>query len=155
MGNNYNQKLLYEVEVKVLSYLKQIVDLKQSNSDLSLEKNDMEKNFMLDLISILDAFDIKFDVYKEKQNDGQLTEEGIKIIESFRSIQRKVLRILEHYNIEEIKFIEGKVKPELCNIIDTKPDAEKANETILETLKKGYKINDKIIRKAEVITVKN
>ena len=151
---NYTN-LVSEIEQKTIGYLKAIVNLNHNIKNIEIKKDDDEKKFALDLIAVLDSFETKFDAYEEKIRNNELSEDSKKIIDSFKTISRKVSRILESYNIQEIKFDDGKIKPGLCNIIETKPDPQKENETILILLKKGYTIRDKVIRKAEVITVRN
>ena len=144
-----------EIEKKTIGYLKTIVDLNQNIKNIEIKKEDDEKKFALELISVLDSFETKYDAYNGKIKNNELSEDSKKIIDSFKTILRKVTRILDSYNIQEINFEDRKMKPGLCNIIETKPDPQQENETILLVVKKGYTMRAKVIRKAEVTTVKN
>jgi len=56
----------------------------------------------------------------------------------------------------EKKVVAAKEKSKPADkIIETKPNTTKEDGTILFTIKKGYTINNKLLRPAEIITVKN
>jgi molecular chaperone GrpE len=152
--NNSTESVNF-IEEQVTSNLKNIVKLKQ---EISFQKDNYEdkiKCLLLELISILDSFDVKYENYEEKKNRNELSEESQKIIENFKSIYRKISRTLENYGVKEINFESNKAQIGLCKIIETKPEPNHENETILIILKKGFYLNNKVLRPAEVITVKN
>lgn len=155
MKNNKRNNLAKEIEEKMISYLKENVDLKQNINELNNEREDLEKRFILEMISILDSLDTKFENYEERVKSNSLSGESLKIVDNFRSINRKIIRILQSLNVEEIKFEDSKARIGDCNVIETKPNPDMENESILITIKKGYRREDKVLRKAEIITVKN
>ncbi len=148
-------ELVNNIEEQVTTYLKTIVELKQ---DSNLKKNSYEDKyrfFLLELISLLDSFEVKFEHYEEKKNKNSLSTESEKIIDSFKTIYRKINSILDSVGVKEIIFEDNKAQIGLCKIIETKPDLDRDNETILFMLKKGFYWHDKVLRPAEVVTVRN
>ena len=155
MKKDNSKVLLAELEQKIISYLSEIVDLRQESNQLITKQIDQAKQFASDLIALKDALDVKFDNYNEMFEKTSVTTEVENAINNFKSISRKILRIMETYKIQEINFADQKAKLEMCTIVETRPNPNLEDETILFTLKKGYLLEGKVVRKAEVITVKN
>ncbi len=128
------------------------------NKNLAEQKNkyeNKENEYIINLLELLDAFEILNENIKEKEEF--LDKSALMLLRNVKAIQNKVLHFLKANNICSIEFNNNKAKIECCKIIDTRQDSAKDNETILSIIKKGY-VNietNKIIRKAEVITVKN
>lgn len=152
--NNINETINL-IEGNVINLLKQNAEFSQNNIHLEQKFNDRLKGVVLELISIIDSFENKFANYKELSENGKIKEEELKVAESYNSISRKIIRILEAYDVFEIYFDNNMATMGYCKIVETKPDSTKEDGAILFTLKKGYKMNNKLLRPAEVISVKN
>ena len=74
-----------------------------------------------------------------------------------RLVQTKLLRLLESRSAVPLEFPDGKALMEYCKILETRTDETLADETIVSIVKKGYldKQRCRVLRKAEVITVRN
>ena len=144
-----------QLESEIIQILKQNVDNLHTIAKLNLALNDQKKEYALDLVSLVEAFDLKIGNLTQMENDAKLTDAEKKIMKSFESILRKINRLLDKNNIKEIMFDENKIKLGLCKIIDTRPDPTKEDGTILHVMKKGYYIGDHVLCEAEIITVKN
>ena len=65
------------------------------------------------------------------------------------------LSILSKYNVAQID-LDGKLMDEnVCTIVDTEPDSEKEDGLVLSVEKNGYVRGDRLVRRAEVIVVRN
>ena len=62
---------------------------------------------------------------------------------------------IEKYNVSKITFTDNIANDEECKTIDTEPDNNNPNNYIISIEKTGYKFEEKILRPAEVIVVKN
>ena len=63
--------------------------------------------------------------------------------------------MLEKYDVKKIVFDDGMSNDDLCSVTDTEPDAEKPNGYILSIEKEGFTRNGHMLRRAEVVIVKN
>ena len=54
-----------------------------------------------------------------------------------------------------LEFPENRLLVGFCRVIDTEPDTDLPDDTILEVVKSGYIRGKELIREAEVIIVKN
>lgn len=152
--NNINETITV-LEGSVINLLKQNAELSQNIIHSEQKFNDQLKKVALELISIIDSFEIKYENYKEMFDNGKIKEAELKVADSYQSISRKIIRILESYDVSEINFNNNMAIMGYCKVVETKPDSTKEDGTILFTLKKGYTLNNKLLRPAEVISVKN
>ena len=74
-----------------------------------------------------------------------------------RSIHKKLVRLLKTDHIVPMEFAGNRARIDYCKVVETRPEPELADETILKVIKNGYinKLNGTVIRKADVITVSN
>ncbi len=145
-----SKKLL---EDKLIGFQKKIIEL---SHDLKMEKAesfDREKEFVLEILDVLDAFENIFANLQDKEDGFEKSVK--KTMNSFRAIHRKLTRLLESLEIEKIEFMDGKALPGLCKVVDAKEDPQHENGTIVTIIRNGYHKNDFIYRPAEVITVAN
>lgn len=138
----------------------EITEIKKANlqlkNDLEQKSLDNERRFdalINDIIQILDAYEKSETKVKEMGlMDDENAQKGIK-----RMLQPKkvALSILSKYNVAQID-IDGKLMDEnVCTIVDTEPDSEKEDGLVLSVEKNGYVRGDRLVRRAEVIVVRN
>jgi len=139
---------------KLIDFQKKIADLSFEIASLQKDYSSGEKALYLELFEVLDSFENVFQAVEEKEPAWDRSAQMA--MKSFRSIYRKILRILSHRGIEQIEFPDNKAVFGLCKVVETKADPVKENEQILSVLRKGYRAKDgNVIRPAEVITVLN
>ncbi|HXM75644.1 MAG TPA: nucleotide exchange factor GrpE [Thermoanaerobaculia bacterium] len=98
--------------------------------------------FIGDFLTISDDFDraLAHATPEEKVTDfGQ----GVGLI------QRKLAELWKKYGLEEIDT-SGSFDPNVHEAVATEPSKDLPKDTILEVMRKGYKLNDKLIRPALV-----
>ncbi len=138
----------------------EITEIKKANlqlkNDLEQKSLDNERRFdalINDIIQILDAYEKSETKVKEMGlMDDENAQKGIK-----RMLQPKkvALSILSKYNVAQID-LDGKLMDEnVCTIVDTEPDSEKEDGLVLSVEKNGYVRGDRLVRRAEVIVVRN
>ena len=106
-----------------------------------------------DFILVLDAYDKAENRIKsfELADDENIT----KIIKRMLLPKKIVLSLLSKYNVRRIEFEDETVDANLCTIIDTEPDPERENGALISIEKNGYMRGDHLIRRTEVIVVRN
>ena len=138
----------------------EITEIKKANlqlkNDLEQKSLDNERRFdalINDIIQILDAYEKSETKVKEMGlMDDENAQKGIK-----RMLQPKkvALSSLSKYNVAQID-LDGKLMDEnVCTIVDTEPDSEKEDGLVLSVEKNGYVRGDRLVRRAEVIVVRN
>lgn len=98
------------------------------------------------LEAILPALD-NFEFAKKSINENTSHEE---IIKSINMLQEQLLMSLKSVGMTEIETDKG-FNAELHEAITNVKDPTKAEGTIIEVLKKGFKLNDKVLRVATVV----
>ncbi|MCD8206428.1 MAG: nucleotide exchange factor GrpE [Bacteroidales bacterium] len=106
----------------------------------------------LELLSVLDVFDKADARLAELFPDNEDVNAARK---RFSSLRKKLLNILENHQVREIEFPNGVATLDDCTVTDTAPDSKKENDTIVSIEKPGFRRNGKLLRRAEVIVVKN
>lgn len=96
-----------------------------------------ELNLILELLVLIDSFDGLFK--HGKKDDG------------IENIYRQLLDILKSRGVEIIKSVGEKFNPEEHESLgEIGVDSEEKEDIIIEEIRKGYKMHDKIIRPAQV-----
>jgi molecular chaperone GrpE len=104
------------------------------------------------ILPILDDFQRAFkslEESKEHKDDFKSFSEGMRLVYS------NLHNLLKNYNIEPFESTGEKFDPAKHEAIQVTEKEDEENDTILEETEIGYKINDKILRPAKVIVVKN
>ncbi len=117
---------------------------KQAEQQIMKEK----KQLMKDLLEIFDNFERALNTLD--RDDKSSTKEGVKLIHN------QIQQFLNQHGIKEMELKDKKFDPALCEIGKI-TESEKEADTILEVLRKGYYLNDEILRTAivEVAVPKN
>jgi len=135
------------------SNLSQIKELKNKIERIELDKHDQFLDLVNGIIDVIDTFEKAEEVIIEKELNK--SEESIKVMNRYNTVQSKLLKLLQKYGITKIDFPEKKLMVGFCKVIETEPDSTKANDTILTIVRNGYIRGKELIREAEVIIVKN
>lgn len=98
------------------------------------------------LEKILPALD-NFDFAKKSLNENTSFEEIIKSLEMLRS---QLMMCLKSVGLEEVDT-KGQFNPEQHEAITKIQDSSKPNNTIVEVVKQGFKLKDRVLRVASVI----
>jgi len=131
----------------------EIVDLKNKLESSIQEGHDLFINIVLDIIDVIDTFEKAEEVILDK-GLGK-AEGGSKIMERYKSVNKKLSNILHKHGITKIEFPENRLIVGFCKVVDTEPDQAYPNDTILSIVRNGYHRGKELIRESEVIIVKN
>ena len=107
----------------------------------------------MDIISILDVFTKAEKIISD--HSWNQSEDSQKAIKRLLNAKKKINTILEKHGIQKISFKDNLSNDDLCIVSDTEPDTEHPNGFILSIEKDGYLRHGKLLRRAEVIIVKN
>lgn len=138
---------------KLVDFQKEIIELSSTNRKQTKQFQDAEDHLLLDVVAVMDAFENVFAHLETKEPTFDKTAQ--RAMNSFRSIYRKLARVLEDKGVAPVEFRDGRAQMEWCQIVETKCAPGQAEGTILAMIKRGYRRGDRVLRPAEVITVAN
>lgn len=117
------------------------------------EKHDQLKEISLGIIDTLDSFERVEEGLIEKTLDK--VADANKIISRYKTIQKKLLSLLQKNGITKVEFSENKLIVGLCEVVETDADINRKNDEIISVIRSGYIRGNELIRAAQVIVVKN
>ena len=141
------------IEQKISEILKDKKNLSNMIEENQRKKEQLLDEVFLDAISVLDAFSREEKVIED--HEWNQSEDSQKAIKRLLNAKKKLNTMLEKYDVKKIVFDDGMSNDDLCSVTDTEPDAEKPNGYILSIEKEGFTRNGHMLRRAEVVIVKN
>lgn len=141
------------IEEKMADSLRKIVSLQ--NEKEQAEKNHEKEldDIFAEVLTVIDTFQKSEAIIKERGLDQE--ENASKAIKRLLNAKKKALSVLEKFNVKRIEFEAGMVDDNLCTTVETEPDSNRKNGEIISIEKDGYTRNGHLIRRAEVVIVKN
>jgi molecular chaperone GrpE len=112
-----------------------------------------QKGLLLDLLEVLDAFERVFDNIEPRE--AQADPQARIWVGNFRGVRKVLEGHLRKHGVARIESPDRTAVPGLHTVVETKENLDLADGTILEELKRGYLWRGEVLRKAEVVTVKN
>jgi molecular chaperone GrpE (heat shock protein) len=142
-----------QIEIEITHIKKANLRLKNDLEQKSLDNDRQIDSLINDIIQIVDAYEKSETKIKEM---GLMDDENAqKVIKRMLQPKKVALSILFKYNVAQID-LDGKLMDEnTCSVVDTEPDSEKEDGFVLSVEKNGYVRGDRLIRRAEVIVVRN
>jgi molecular chaperone GrpE (heat shock protein) len=145
--------MITEIEQKLSEILKDKKNLSNMIEENQRKKEQLLDEVFMDAISVLDAFSREEKVIED--HEWNQSEDSQKAIKRLLNAKKKLNTMLEKYDVKKIVFEDGMSNDDLCSVTDTEPDAEKPNGYILSIEKEGFTRNGHMLRRAEVVIVKN
>ena len=145
--------MIAEKKQKLSEILKDKKNLSNMIEENQRKKEQLLDEVFMDAISVLDAFSREEKVIED--HEWNQSEDSQKAIKRLLNAKKKLNTMLEKYDVKKIVFDDGMSNDDLCSVTDTEPDAEKPNGYILSIEKEGFTRNGHMLRRAEVVIVKN
>lgn len=141
------------IEEKMAESLRQIVTLQ--NEKEQAEKNHEKEldDIFAEVLTVIDTFQKSEAIIKERGLDQE--GNASKAVKRLLNAKKKALSVLEKFNVKRIEFPSGMVDDDLCTTVETEPDSSRENGEIISIEKDGYTRNGHLIRRSEVVIVKN
>lgn len=150
---NHDIDLKLTIEEKMAESLRQIVTLNNEKEQMAKDHEKGLDEIFTEFLSVLDTFEKSESIIKERGLDQD--ENASKAIKRLLNAKKKALSVLEKFNVKKIEFENGLVDDDVCTTIETEPDSNRKNGEIISIEKDGYTRNGHLIRRAEVVIVKN
>ncbi len=111
------------------------------------ERNELflfaNESLFLELLPVIDHFEMGFKSAEEHKTDCSVTE-------GFRIVYNQLLDVLKKFNVTAIDTVGEPFNPHRHEAILHMP-SDKPAETVLEQVRRGYLLGDKLLRAAQVI----
>ena len=117
---------------------------RRADNEKTEEKFSIKSNILLSIITILDDFTLAMNMLPE-DTESKTWLEGIQII------YRKIEILLESQMVTKIDAIGKKFEPWEFESLQFKETNDFDENTVIEVIKEGYKLNGQILRPAQVI----
>ena len=117
---------------------------KRSRLELEQAKKFGPDNLAKDLISVVDSLEQGIET-APKSDEAQPVLEGLILV------QKSLLDTLAKYEVKQINPLDEAFNPDWHEAIATQPSADKAPNTILIVIQKGYSLHGRLVRPARVI----
>lgn len=142
-----------ELEQLIVQNLKSTNLLKNEVEKKENEKHDLLKDISISIIDILDSFErIEEGVIEKEYNK---IDEVNKTVSRYKTIQKKLLGLLQKHGVTKIEFPDNRLIVGLCEVLETEADNYRKNDEIISVIRNGYIRGKELIRPAQIIVVKN
>lgn len=142
-----------ELEQLIIQNLKSTNLLKNEVERKENEKHDLLKDISLNIIDIIDSFErIEESIIEKEYNK---IDEVNKTTSRYKTIQKKLLSLLQKHGVTKIEFPDNRLIVGLCEVVETEADSNRKNDEIISVIRNGYIRGKELIRPAQIIVVKN
>jgi molecular chaperone GrpE (heat shock protein) len=142
-----------ELEQLIVQHLKSTNLLKNEVERKENEKHDLLKEISISIIDILDSFERIEESVIEKEYHK--IDEVSKTVNRYKTIQKKLLGLLQKHGVTRIDFPDNRLIVGLCEVVETEADSNRKNDEIISVIRNGYIRGKELIRPAQIIVVKN
>ena len=118
-----------ELEKILTTNLIEINSLKNSLESKEIERQDLFKDIILGIIDAIDAYERVEESLIERGMDKN--EENAKIINRYKTVQKKTLNLLNKYGVTKLEYPENKLIVGFSKIVETEPDSTRKNDEII------------------------
>jgi len=142
-----------ELEQLIIQNLKSTNLLKNEVERKENERHDLLKEISISIIDILDSFERIEESVIEKE--FHKIDEVNKTVSRYKTIQKKLLGLLQKHGVTRIEFPDNRLIVGLCEVVETEADSNRKNDDIISVIRNGYIRGKELIRPAQIIVVKN
>ena len=142
-----------KIEEEITQLKREKLQLRNNKDELSLNHERQVDSLLNDFISVIDTYEKA----EAKIREMELPEDDNiqRVIKRFLQPKKTALSVLSKNGVLPIDILGKPLNEDLCTVVETEPDNERENDMVISVEKTGYVRGDRLIRRAEVIIVKN
>lgn len=134
---------------KLLRSVAELENIKRrSDKDIASAHKYALERFVDQLIPVLDSLEHALANFNESHNVSSMREGIVLTLKMFNEVLAK-------NGVTELNPVGQVFNPQLHEAMSMQEVSDKPNNSVLTVLQKGYQLNDRVIRPARVIVVKN
>jgi len=134
-------------------HLRALADYENLSKRTKTERLKLLKSANADLLTKLVELADSFEKGAGSFSESSVTLDVVK--KGFQAIESQFFTILKNEGIERISCLGEKFDPSLHEVIFVRSDSNEEEDTILEEVQAGYKLNSVLLRPSKVIIAKN
>ena len=147
-----NKEQKQQLEAELRNLYRQEFALRQTISKQQEERDGANEELFLEILEVFDALEFLINYLAENpEPPPQFTK---RLPKSLNNIQDKLLSILARRQVELIDFQENKPDFSCTQVIDSETRNDLPAQTITKIIRRGFRLQDKILRPLEVIVAK-
>ena len=149
-----NKDIIQTEVFQEITQLKQdYLKLRNKNEEDTLAHERQIDSLINEIIQIIDAYEKTENKVKES---GLLEDENAqKAVKRMLQPKKVALALLAKYDVSQIDLDGKLVDDNICAVVDTEPDPDKEDGFVISIEKNGYLRGDRLIRRADVVIVRN
>ena len=101
------------------------------------------EDLFMELLPVIDHYEMGLKSAEDHQTDNSVTE-------GFKLVYNQLLDLLEKHNVTPIEAIGEAFNPHVHEVLTHMP-SDKPAETVVEQIRRGYMLGDKLLRAAQVV----
>jgi len=145
--------LIASIESGIRKLMRERAELELSLSEKERQHASDTQRFLLRVLEVIDGFEQLLE-HVSAGLDG--TDRQIRTwIDSFRTVYRLLKSVVREQGVVETEILDWSFDPRWHRVVETVADPSRADGTILRQTQKGYLWHNELLRKAEVIVVRN
>ena len=148
-----NEEYKKSIEEEITLIKRENLKLKNAMEEMIITNDRKIDEMIGEFIKVIDSFDKSETVVKEKGLDQE--EISQKAIKRMLQPKKVATTILDKYDVHKIDILGRPVNEDICTIVETEPDSEKEDGIVVSIEKDGYTLGNRLIRRSEVVVVKN
>jgi molecular chaperone GrpE len=141
------------VEEDIRGLLRELAEARSALARQEGEQRGRTERLLLSMTDVLDAFEHVFAHIGE--SGIELTPETKSWVGNFRTVYRLLQTALAERGVAPIPAPEGEFDPAWHTVVDTVADPSRADGEIVSEQRRGYTWDDRVLRKTEVVAVRN
>ena len=134
------------------SILREKVILQQTLREQQQQALADSEELFLELLEVLDSLEFLHNYMSENQES--IPTSWQRLPKSLKSVENKLLNILQKRGVKSIDFQDTQPDFRLCKVVDREIRNDLPNQTITKVILRGFNVGDKLLRSIEVITSK-
>lgn len=144
---------LERVEREVASLLRACAEQRREATDSDRARTEESRKLLLQVLDVADGFERVFRSIQQKQD--AVTPQMKIWVGNFRAVSKVVERLLRDSAVTAIQNLDQGFDPAWHQATETINDPSREDGAIVEVIRKGYLWHGAILRKAEVVIVRN
>ena len=148
-----NEEYQKSIEEEITLIKRENLKLKNDMEEMIITNERKIDEMISEFIKVIDSFDKSETVVKEKGLDQEETSQ--KAIKRMLQPKKVAATILDKYDVHKIDILGKPINEDMCTIVETEPDLEQEDGIVISIEKDGYTRGNRLIRRAEVVVIKN
>ena len=153
MSQSTPNDLWNAIQQDVVALIREVAVLKADAANANIKATEDQKQLLLDMLEVLDSFERVFANIEPREQAAE--RQARNWAGNFRTVKKVLENHLKKHGVVRIEAPEGKAVPGFHTVVETEPELDLDDGTIIEELQKGYLWQGKVLRAAQVIAVKN